>query len=247
MQVTDLLPAGVTFVSASPSQGSYDDVSGLWDVGSVTPGTPQTLDIVATVVSSAAQTNTATITDADQFDPNTGPDSDVATETPQHADPALTKSVNDATPNVGGQITFLVTLSNGGPDAATGVRVTDLLPAGLTFVSDQPSQGVYTPGSGVWDVGTVTPGTPQTLAIVASSPSSSSDAAVDQHGVGQPWHRPSSTRTRPTTAAAPPRRRSRPTWSSPRRSATPLPTSATSSPSRSPSRTTARTRPPASR
>jgi uncharacterized repeat protein (TIGR01451 family) len=168
VQVTDLLPGGVSFVSATPSQGTYDDVSGLWDVGTVTTATPQTLDIVATVVSSTAQTNTATVSDADQFDPNTGNDSDTATETPQHADLALTKSVSDPTPNVGDTITFMVTLSNGGPDAATGVQVTDLLPAGVDFVSADPSQGTYDEVSGLWDVGTVTTVTPQTLEIVAT-------------------------------------------------------------------------------
>ena len=168
VQVTDLLPAGLTFVSDNPSEGAYDEVSGLWDVGTVATGTPQTLTIVATVVSAAAQTNTATVSHADQTDPNTANNSDVATETPQHADLALTKSVSNSTPNVGDQVTFTVTLSNSGPDTATGVQVTDLLPAGLTFVSDQPSQGVYAPGSGIWDVGAVASGTPQTLEIVAT-------------------------------------------------------------------------------
>jgi hypothetical protein len=37
------------------------------------------------------------------------------------ADLSMTKTVSDATPNVGDQITFTVTLSNQGPDAATGV------------------------------------------------------------------------------------------------------------------------------
>ena len=179
VRVTDLLPAGVTFVSSNPSLGTYDDVSGLWDVGTVDTSTPQTLEIVATVVSASAQTNTATISRADQFDPNTANNSDVATETPQHADLALSKSVSDPTPNVGDQITFTVTLSNSGPDAATGVQVTDLLPAGLTFVSASPV-GVYTPSTGVWDVGTVTPGTPQTLVIVATvvSPAAQTNAAT---------------------------------------------------------------------
>ena len=69
-----------------------------------------------------ARTNTATITDADQFDPNPANNSASATETPQQADLAVTKTVSDATPNVGDQITFTVTLTNAGPDAATGVH-----------------------------------------------------------------------------------------------------------------------------
>ena len=69
------------------------------------------------------------------------------------SDLALSKSVSDPTPNVGDQVTFTVTLTNDGPDPATGVAVTDLLPAGLTFVSATPSQGTYDPGTGVWTVG----------------------------------------------------------------------------------------------
>ena len=73
MQVTDLLPAGLTFVSANPSQGTYDSVTGVWTVGTVSHRRAADADAsLATVVSPAAQTNTATISDADQFDPNTG-------------------------------------------------------------------------------------------------------------------------------------------------------------------------------
>ena len=96
VQVTDLLPAGLTFVSANPSQGSYDNATGVWDVGTVSPGGPQTLNITATVVSAAAQTNTAAISHADQFDPNTANNTASATETPQQADLAVIKSVSDA-------------------------------------------------------------------------------------------------------------------------------------------------------
>ena len=64
--------------------------------------------------------------------------------------------MSNPAPNVGDTITFTVTLTNKGPDAATNVEVSDQLPAGLSFVSAIPSQGVYGPGSGIWTVGTVT-------------------------------------------------------------------------------------------
>ena len=94
--LTDLLPAGLAFVSAVPSQGLYQSATGTWLVGTVAPGSPQTLTINARVVSPAAQTNTATISGSDQFDPNTGNNSGSATETPQQADLAVTKTVSDA-------------------------------------------------------------------------------------------------------------------------------------------------------
>src|SRR4029453_15108556 len=84
------------------------------------------------------------------------------------ADLALIKTVSNSTPNVGDQITFTVTLTNSGPDTATGVQVTDLLPAGLTYVSATPSQGTCNNVTGLWSVGTVAAGTPQTLGLVAT-------------------------------------------------------------------------------
>lgn len=72
------------------------------------------------------------------------------------ADLSLTKTVNNSSPTVGSNVTFTLTLTNAGPNSATGVTVADLLPAGLTFVSATPSAGTtYNSGTGVWTVGTV--------------------------------------------------------------------------------------------
>ena len=74
------------------------------------------------MVSAAAQTNTANITGADQFDPNAGNNSASATETPQQADLALSKTVSNPTPNVGDQITFTVTLTDRAPTPPPACR-----------------------------------------------------------------------------------------------------------------------------
>src|SRR5262249_26243764 len=152
----------LTLLSATPSQGTYTAGTGLWDVGTVIAGTPQTRSEERRVGKDGALRKTGTISFADQFDPNTTNNTASATETPQQADLSVSKTVSNPTPNVGDPITFTVTLSDLGPDAATNVQLTDLLPAGLTFVSATPSQGTYLPGTGLWDVGTVIAGTPQT-------------------------------------------------------------------------------------
>ena len=183
VQVTDLLPAGVSFVSATPSQGTYNSVSGLWTISSVATSAPQTLALTGTVVGAAEVINTATITHADQFDPDPSNNTASAPETPLQADLALSKSVNDATPNVGDTITYTVTLKNNGPDNATNVQVRDLLPDGVSFVSATPSEGTYDSITGLWSVGIVTGSVQQTLVlnVVIVSPDQQTNTASISH------------------------------------------------------------------
>ena len=128
--------------------------------------------------------NTATISAVDQFDPNQNNDAASATETPQRADLSLTKSVSNPTPNVGDTITFTITLTNNGPNTATGVQVTDLLPAGLQLDRLHAQPRTYTPGTGLWDVGTVAgAGSAPALTLTATvvSPDAQTNTATIGH------------------------------------------------------------------
>jgi uncharacterized repeat protein (TIGR01451 family) len=173
--VKDLLPSGLTFVSATTSNGTYNTGSGIWSVPSISMGVPATLQIVATVTDQAAISNTVEITAADQADPDSRPDNHVATEddqktvavTPQIADLSLAQAANPVRPNVGQPVTFTLTVNNAGPNSATGVAVKDLLPDGMTFVSVVPSQGAYNATTGIWTVGSVARGATATLLLTA--------------------------------------------------------------------------------
>lgn len=181
VSVTDVLPAGLTFVSATVGQGSYSSVSGDWVVGSIASGASATLALRGLVVTSAARTNTATISRADQFDPNNANNSASSTVTPQRSDLSVTKGVNNATPRANEVVTFTITLTNSGPSTATGVIVGDVLPAGLTLVSSVASQGSYSLSTGEWTVGSMAQGTPVTLQInarVESSPPKTNTASI---------------------------------------------------------------------
>lgn len=77
VQISDALPAGVTFVSAVAGQGSYDSASGEWFAGSIASGTTATLTLQASVDAGTVGstiTNTATITYLSQYDLNSAND-----------------------------------------------------------------------------------------------------------------------------------------------------------------------------
>ncbi|MCO5197204.1 MAG: DNRLRE domain-containing protein [Anaerolineae bacterium] len=81
------------------------------------------------------------------------------------ADLAVTKTVNNATPNEDETITYTIVATNNGPDAATGVVVNDTLPTGVTYVSHVASTGTY--AAGVWTVGSLAASSSETLTITA--------------------------------------------------------------------------------
>ncbi len=165
--VTDALPAGLAFVSANPSTGTYDSGTGIWSVGLVANGATATLDIVAQVTTAGGVTNTATVS-ATEYDATPANNTASATVAGVQADLVVTKAVSDPTPTLGANVTFAVAVTNNGPDPAANVTVDDLLPSGLVFVSAAPSAGTYNQGTGVWTVGNLASGTTRTLDIVAT-------------------------------------------------------------------------------
>lgn len=80
--LTDQLPSGLAFVSATPSTGVYDDITGVWNVGQVMSGATETLTINATVNPGAAGaviSNVAEVTALNEWDPNTTDNTAAAT------------------------------------------------------------------------------------------------------------------------------------------------------------------------
>jgi len=91
-----------------------------------------------------------------------------------YADLSLAMSVSNAAPASGASVSYTLTVSNAAssPSAASGIVVTDLLPAGLSFVSASGS-GTYSSATGTWAVGTLAPGQTASLTITASVTASS--------------------------------------------------------------------------
>ena len=159
--VTDLLPNGYTYVS-DDGGGAYVSGTGVWTVGALANGATDTLNITASVNAGRRLPQHLRGDGGDRERPR------LDAEQRHHHRGRLRRGLHDAgsrgrpladqdrsttaTPDVGTNVVFTLTVSNAGPSNATGVAVTDLLPTGYTYVSDDGG-GAYVSGTGVWTVG----------------------------------------------------------------------------------------------
>jgi len=144
--VTDTLPSGVTLLSTSTSQGSgCNELASplICDLGTLAASSSATITMVVTVDSGT----TGTITNraqvgGDVADSNGANDNASAVTTVNAlTDLAITKADNPDPVTAGQNLNYILTVNNAGPSDATGVVVTDTLPAGVQLISATPSQG----------------------------------------------------------------------------------------------------------
>ena len=86
----------------------------------------------------------------------------------ESVDLSLTKTVDEAGPYVGDNVVFTIQATNNGPLVASGVVISDLLPADFTFVSSHTSRGIYTGDTGAWNVGRLGAGLSATLTLTTT-------------------------------------------------------------------------------
>ena len=150
--VTDVLSAGLAFDSAAPSQGAYDQATGVWTVGSLDNGASAGLTLTARVTQAGTITNTASVTGA-QPDPDlTDNTSSVTLTTETIADLAITKTLT-GTAIPGLATTYTIVVTNAGPSPAIAASVSDLFPVALvapawTCTADPGSSCAAASGAG---------------------------------------------------------------------------------------------------
>jgi uncharacterized repeat protein (TIGR01451 family) len=140
--VTDTLPAGSTFVSASSTQGTCSGTATVTcGLGTIASGATVTVTIKIKPNTPGTITNTASVI-GDGPDPNPGNNSSTATtRVNPAADLAVTKTDSPDPVHIGQALTYTIKVTNNGPQTATGVTLSDTLPKGAGFGSTTTSQG----------------------------------------------------------------------------------------------------------
>ena len=153
--LNDRLPSGVTFVSATPTQGTcHPSGGGFADVtcelgfappaNAADPLCPDciTVTIVVRPAYPSTLTNTAVVT-ADTLDANRENNTAIVstTVTSPSADLSVTMTDNLDPLVIGNDLTYTLTVRNSGPSRTAGFTLIDTLPANVTYVSATSSQG----------------------------------------------------------------------------------------------------------
>lgn len=145
-QVRDLLPAGLTFVSASTNNGSYNSSTGIWNVSTLPVNSTATLTINATVNAGRAGTsitNSAEVIFADNFDPDSSQNNGITTEDDYsaatvnirpNADLVIVKTA-PATANLGQTINYLIEITNAGTNNVNGLTISDVVPNSVSVTN----------------------------------------------------------------------------------------------------------------
>jgi uncharacterized repeat protein (TIGR01451 family) len=174
--VTNVLPTTVSILNATPSQGfvTISDNVVVCNFGNVSDSGVVTANInvvpllegtiVATASASAAQIDPILANNTVSATTVVGPAADLAIGIADNPDPVIIRS----------NLTYVISVTNRGPSSATGVVINDTLPAGVSVVSTNSTQGtVAVSGSTVTAVlGNMTNGARATLTVVVTSTNS---------------------------------------------------------------------------
>ena len=187
--VTDTLPATVTFVSAT---GGGVNNSGVvsWSLGTLANGQVSNVTVTVTAPASGSLTNAASVS-SPTGDPNctnnvTPP---VITTVTPVADVGIGKT-GSASVLASSNLVYTISVTNFGPSSASGVVVTDTLPATVTFVS-ATGGGVNNSGVVSWSLGTLANGQVSNVTVTVTAPASGT--LTNTASVSSPTGDPNST------------------------------------------------------
>ena len=173
--VSDVVSSNATFVFASPSSYQLSTNNSqltvtFTNLGSLAKDAFTTLTVVVRPTALGPLTNTVTVAAAES-DPNAANNtaSVTANVVSPTADMVLLSLVGSPNPvTVGSPLTYSIVVSNAGPAVATTVKLTNTLPAGVTFLSATPSNAFTLVGSVLTftNLGNLAAGVPTNATII---------------------------------------------------------------------------------
>ncbi len=172
--LTSPLPANISLISTTPSQGAAVSVQAgvaSASLGAIAAGQSATVTFVVEPTSVAPINLSASVA-GDQYDPSLGDNSADYTVSTAPSDELLMSVVSQSSTVTSGQSwSFTAWVQNAGPDPATNVVMTIPLAGGLVFGSTVPSQGTSSVSGTavVAQLGEIEPGSSASVQVVVTA------------------------------------------------------------------------------
>ena len=139
----DILPKSLIWIS---NDRNYDHITGIWNIGTLNVNQESRLKIICRVNATGVITNNVSVSGQEvDYDLSNNNDSGIIKVSPA-SDLAIVKHVNVSQANFNDLVRWKLSVSNNGPDVATGVVVTDVLPDGFVYVDSVLEKGSYSDG-----------------------------------------------------------------------------------------------------
>ena len=170
--LTDAVPAGLLNPVFTPSSGSYNNASGLWNGLILASGNSVTITLTGMV----SPTATGSITNAISVSPSSGVSdtnsgnnnaTDVDTLAPQ-VDLSVSQTDGKTSIVPGTFNTYTITVTNNGPSTISSFTLTDSVPAGLLNPVFTPNSGNYNSSTGLWSGLTLASGNYVTITLTGT-------------------------------------------------------------------------------
>ncbi|WP_292880247.1 hypothetical protein [Methanobrevibacter sp. UBA188] len=161
--VNDVLPKSLIWVADNGS-GKFNPKTGIWTINKLNPDEDIQLDIITMVNQTGTVENNVSVSAREfDYDLSNNNDSEIIDVSPA-SDLAIVKQVNVSQANFNDLVRWKLSVSNNGPDVATGVVVTDVLPDGFVYVDSVLEKGSYS--DGVINIGRLAVGESVILEII---------------------------------------------------------------------------------
>lgn len=167
-------PVVITRVLTTTAGNVFTPSTGIWHIESLQLNEIVELNIVVVVMKSDVITSVATIIAAEDgagdllYDPDIHSNNQAAVSmtVPQSADLEVRKDVSSQTTYDAGDIVeYSIRILNNGPDTATNIELSELLPDEMTLVAGVAFKGTYDEQSGVWALNALQSGSSALLKI----------------------------------------------------------------------------------
>ncbi|MBE6490484.1 MAG: DUF11 domain-containing protein [Methanobrevibacter sp.] len=163
--VNDTLPEGLEIVAATPSVGSFDNTTRIWEIGELNKDKSVSLILVTRINTNGTFTNIVVVNSTTPDSNESNNKANNTTSANPICDLDITKLVNASKVNVSDVVEWTITVVNKGPNTAENVIVKDTLPAGVRLIG-VPEGCTQDGNSVIWDIGTLEINTPVSITLL---------------------------------------------------------------------------------